>query len=228
MQLNDELCTFAASLADAAAIISRRYFRQDLVIDTKSGNFPVTKVDLEIESTIRQMIKDKYPTHSIIGEEFANETGTGEEYAWIIDPIDGTVAFTTGKPIFTTLIALTKDDKPILGIIDQPISGERFIGITGVGAYTSLRGLRSKPWQSKLLLRALCNKVWQSKLSFPRKLSLRATHSCVAWQSMLFQPIKSSKITDITNARLNATTPDMFTADEVFKFNHLKSKTRLC
>jgi|SRR6185437_6009190 len=193
MQPDDELFIFALQLADAAAIISRRYFRQNLVIDIKSGNFPVTKVDLEIEATLRQMIKAKYPDHTIIGEEYATVSGISGEYTWVIDPIDGTVAYTTGKPTFTTLIALTKNDKPLLGIIDQPISGERFIGITDVGAYMSLRGLRGKPWQS-----------------------------------LPYQPIHSSQITDITNSRLNATTPDMFTVDEFIKFNCLKSKIRVC
>jgi inositol-phosphate phosphatase/L-galactose 1-phosphate phosphatase/histidinol-phosphatase len=208
MQLDDELCIFAASLADAAAVISRRYFRQDLEIDIKSGNFPVTKADLEIETILRQMIRAKYPEHTIIGEEYANEVGASGEYAWIIDPIDGTVAFTTGKPTFTTLIALTKNDKPILGIIDQPISGERFMGITNVGAYTSLRALQGKAWQSKSSLRGL----------------LRSK----PWQSMSHIPISPSKTTDISCARLNATTPDMFTVEELIKFNRLKSKVRVC
>ncbi len=197
MQLDDELCVFATSLADAAAIISRRYFRQNLVIDIKSGNFPVTKVDLEIETTLRQMIKAKYPGHTIIGEEYATVVGASGEYAWVIDPIDGTVAFTTGKPTFTTLIALTKNDKPILGIIDQPISGERFIGITDVGAYTSCHS------------HANC-------------------HPRLDRGSMPYTQINTSKITDIADSRLNATTPDMFTADELIKFNRLKSQVRVC
>ncbi|MCC2625798.1 MAG: histidinol phosphate phosphatase [Burkholderiales bacterium] len=188
MQLNDELYLFANLLADSAASISRRYFRQNLVIDLKTGNFPVTKVDLEIESTLRQMIKASYPGHTIIGEEYATQAGSSEEYAWVIDPIDGTIAFTTGKPTFTTLIALTKNDKPLLGIIDQPISGERFIGITDIGSY----------------------------LSLPPKHEFRA------------KPIYASKIIDMASVRLNATTPDMFTADELIRFNHLKSRVRVC
>jgi inositol-phosphate phosphatase/L-galactose 1-phosphate phosphatase/histidinol-phosphatase len=225
MQPDNELFIFAASLADAAAAISRRYFRQDIAIDLKSGNFPVTKVDLEIETALRQMIKDKYPMHTIIGEEYATEPGALGEYSWVIDPIDGTVAFTMGKPTFTTLIALTKNGKPALGIIDQPISGERFIGISDVGAYTSLRA------QSKSSLRALLCRAWQSTSSSLRALAWQSTPSSLratAWQSMLSHPINSSKITDLANARLNATTPDMFTADELIKFNLLKSQVRIC
>lgn len=184
MQFNDELFLFAMRLADAAAEISCRYFRQNIVIDSKFGNFPVTQADLEIESALRSMIKVKYPRHTIIGEEYAADLGDADEYSWVIDPIDGTVAFTTGKPTFTTLIALTKNNKPILGIIDQAISKERFIGINDLGAYQL--------------------------------------------QNTNYQMIKSSKIKDLSSARLNATTPYMFTESEMHKFNQLKNKVKVC
>lgn len=201
MLFNDELFIFAMQLADTAADISRRYFRQNLVIDTKSGNFPVTKVDLEIEAALRQIIKAKYPAHTIIGEEYASDISLNAEYAWVIDPIDGTVAFTTGKPTFTTLIALTKNGKPILGIIDQAISGERFIGIADNGAYQMLS----------------CQDARAGGTSAYQKL-----------ESMSYQAIKTSKITDISYARLNATTPYMFSEEEMYRFNRLKDQVKVC
>ncbi|MCC2644493.1 MAG: histidinol phosphate phosphatase [Burkholderiales bacterium] len=184
-------------LADMAAGISRRNFRQNLVINNKPGNFPVTQADLEIETTLRKMIKARYPTHTIIGEEFANESGiSAKEYTWVIDPIDGTVAFTTGKPTFTTLIALVSNSTPILGIIDQPILGERFIGINKNGAYLSLTNGNET---SRL----------NSDLS-------------------IYQGIQTSKTINPAYARLNASTPDMFTADELYKFDKLKSQVKVC
>lgn len=148
MQFNDHLVIFAMHLADVAANISRQYFRQNIAIDTKSGNFPVTNADLEIELALRQLINSKYPSHTIIGEEYATQTGNAE-YSWIIDPIDGTTAFTTGKPTFTTLIALALKEKPILGIIDQPISNERFIGIES-GAYQVINSSYQRILASKV------------------------------------------------------------------------------
>jgi histidinol phosphatase-like enzyme (inositol monophosphatase family) len=120
-----ELASFADYLADEAAIISRKYFRQSLAIDSKENCTPVTIADQEIELRLRELIHARYPKHGIIGEEFANQN-LKAEFIWVLDPIDGTVAFTTGKPTFTTLIALLHHDAPVLSVINQPISNERF------------------------------------------------------------------------------------------------------
>ena len=124
---------FANYLADEAAIISRKYFRQPLIIDNKSNATPVTIADKEIELRIRQLIQEHYPTHGIIGEEFDSIKGSCE-FSWVIDPIDGTVAFSCGKPSFTTLIALLQNGEPIYSLVDQSISEERFCGSGKLGA----------------------------------------------------------------------------------------------
>lgn len=139
--LNDEFFIFAVELADIAANISSKNFRQQFEINSKEGNYPVTAIDLEIEAKIRNLIKHNYPDHGVIGEEFAN-SGVDKEYVWVIDPIDGTVAYTTGKATYSTLIALLKDGEPVMGIIDQPIMKERFIGVKEYGAW--LNGNRLK------------------------------------------------------------------------------------
>lgn len=140
--LTDELFLAAVELADLAAEISGKYFRGHIAIESKEGAYPVTFVDREIENCLRSRIKKNYPEHGIIGEEFAN-LSEHRKYVWVIDPIDGTAAYTTGKPTFTTLIALLEDGKPVIGVIDQSVLNDRFIGVVDHGAWfngTSLTG----------------------------------------------------------------------------------------
>ena len=124
---------FAAHLADLARPIAKRYFRSDLVVTTKPDATPVTLADMEIESRIRDEIARAYPAHGVLGEEH-DDTNLDAEWVWVIDPIDGTKAFTCGKPQFGTLVALTHRGEPVLGVIDQPITDERWIGVKGGGA----------------------------------------------------------------------------------------------
>ena len=108
--------------------IAKKYFRMPNGEIEKSDNSPVTLADREIEAMIRRNIKEHYPNHGIIGEEYGNENEDAE-FKWIIDPIDGTSSFIIGRPTFGTLIALAHNNKSILGIINQPITGERWFGI---------------------------------------------------------------------------------------------------
>lgn len=125
--MEQEFLKFANYLVDEAAVIARKYFRGSLIIDSKDNSTPVTIADREIELKLRELINQNYPEHSIIGEEYGDKQSISQ-YCWVLDPIDGTVAFSTGKPTFTTLVALLKDNNPVLSIINQPISNERFIG----------------------------------------------------------------------------------------------------
>lgn len=140
--LNNELFVSAIEFIEIASKISKKYFRKNFDVNVKDGNYPVTAVDLKIEQEIRTIIKKHYESHGVIGEEFPSY-GENNEYVWVIDPIDGTVAFTTGKPTFSTLIALLKDGQPILGIIDQAILNERFIGVQGHGAWLNGQKLQT-------------------------------------------------------------------------------------
>ena len=140
--LTSKLFEFANFLADEAAQISRKYFRQHIVIDSKDNKSPVTIADREIELRLRELIKQHYPNHGIIGEEFANQE-TQAEFCWVLDPIDGTVAFSTGKPTFTTLVALLRNGAPLLSVIDQAISGERFSGLANYGAWLNSAKLQT-------------------------------------------------------------------------------------
>lgn len=125
-----DLIDFAEKLADAARAVIRRHFRTPFAIDKKSDDTPVTIADRDAEAAMRALIAAAYPDHGIIGEEFGNETGSSS-LTWVLDPIDGTKSFISGRPIFGTLIALVRDGSPVLGIIDQPILEERWIGAAG-------------------------------------------------------------------------------------------------
>jgi inositol-phosphate phosphatase/L-galactose 1-phosphate phosphatase/histidinol-phosphatase len=125
-----ELVALAQSLADAARPIAARYFRTPVTVDDKSDLSPVTIADREAETAMRTLLAKQAPSHGIFGEEHGAER-TDAEYVWVLDPIDGTKAFITGLPIFGTLIALLHRGVPVLGIIDQPILKERWLGAAG-------------------------------------------------------------------------------------------------
>ncbi|MBT3917356.1 MAG: histidinol-phosphatase [Rhodospirillaceae bacterium] len=120
----------AGKLADIAGPIVARYFRSDLTIADKADASPVTAADREAEAAIRAVLEAECPDHGILGEEHGAEN-LEAEYVWVLDPIDGTKAFVTGKPLFGTLIALCQNGVPVLGVIDQPILKERWLGATG-------------------------------------------------------------------------------------------------
>ena len=127
-----EFVRFANRLSDAARDIAGRYYRQSFDVETKSDASPVTTADRAIEAAQRQLIAETFPEHGIRGEEYT-DTGTDAAYVWVLDPIDGTKAFVSGIPVFTNLIALTHRGEAILGVIDQPILRERWLGASGHG-----------------------------------------------------------------------------------------------
>ena len=120
----------AHRLADAAGQVIRGYFRTPVAVDDKADASPVTVADRESEAAMRKLINAEQPSHGILGEEWGPEN-TDAEWVWVLDPVDGTKAFITGKPSFGTLIALLHHGVPVLGIIDQPILGERWLGVAG-------------------------------------------------------------------------------------------------
>jgi len=126
----DAALALAAELADAAGAAIRPYFRQAIRVDDKADLSPVTAADRAAETAMRQLIAARFPDHGIIGEEFGRERDDAE-FVWVLDPIDGTKSFISGVPLFGTLIALARHGRPILGVIDQPISRERWIGAAG-------------------------------------------------------------------------------------------------
>jgi len=128
--VSDELPRFANRLADASGQILRRRFRQKINVEIKSDNSPVSDADRETESELRRLIGAAFPAHGVIGEEYGTDRPDAE-FVWVLDPIDGTKSFITGRPLFGTLIALCRNGAPILGIIDHPAIGERWVGAAG-------------------------------------------------------------------------------------------------
>jgi inositol-phosphate phosphatase / L-galactose 1-phosphate phosphatase / histidinol-phosphatase len=120
----------ANRLADAAGDAIRPFFRAAFDHKTKQDASPVTEADRAAETAIRRILDAEVPRDAIIGEEYGEKPGSSGR-SWIIDPIDGTVSFMAGRPIFGTLIALLEDGWPVLGVIDQCINRERWIGATG-------------------------------------------------------------------------------------------------
>ena len=128
-----EFSVFAGRLADAAAAVTLAQFRSKFTVDNKKtdGDFdPVTEADREAERAMRQLIEQHYPDHAIHGEEYGVKD-TASVWQWVLDPIDGTRAFMAGLPTWGTLIALTFNGEPVIGLIDQPYLQERFLGTPG-------------------------------------------------------------------------------------------------
>ena len=123
----------AEAALDAAGAAIKPYFRANVATEQKPDDSPVTTADKTAEQILRAALSKAFPYHGLLGEELPAEN-TDARYVWVIDPIDGTRAFITGRPSFCTLLGLLEDGEPILGIIDQPITGERWIGGRETGA----------------------------------------------------------------------------------------------
>ena len=135
----EEFKSFAGTLADTAReIVASYHALPHTDIEIKPDGSPVTVADKECERCLREMIREKFPAHGIIGEEFGNEN-TDAEFVWSLDPIDGTKSFVSRVPLYGVLFGLLHEGKPCLGIIDQPITRERIIGD---GRTTELNGRR--------------------------------------------------------------------------------------
>ncbi|MFA5263799.1 MAG: histidinol-phosphatase [Opitutaceae bacterium] len=99
----------------------------DLVVEIKSDDTPVTLADKGAEELMRRMIRERFPSHGILGEEYGPER-LDAEWVWVLDPIDGTKSFATACPLFGTLIALQHKGQPVLGAIHQPVMSQLMIG----------------------------------------------------------------------------------------------------
>jgi len=126
----DQLIAAAEAAADVAGAVIRPFFRAGVPAHAKSDQSPVTIADRSSELAMRAVLGERFPDHGILGEEFGLDRA-GASLRWVLDPIDGTRAFITGRPSFGVLIALLEEGRPILGVIDQPVTGERWIGAAG-------------------------------------------------------------------------------------------------
>ena len=173
------LAAFAETLADAARAVARRHFRASIEVEYKPDGSPVTRADREVEETLAGLVRERFPAHSVSGEELGSTGPSGARWGWVLDPIDGTRNFVTGRPLFGTLIAFLDGRRPILGVIEVPVLGERYVGVAG--SPTRFNG----------------------------------------------EPCRTSACSRLGDARVSATTPDLFDADELVAFDELSFAARL-
>jgi histidinol phosphatase-like enzyme (inositol monophosphatase family) len=139
--MTDDDVALAQRLADAAGEAIRPFYRARFTIETKADHSPVTEVDRAAEAAMRAILARERPDDGVNGEEYGVDRPDAARI-WALDPIDGTRAFLAGRPLFGTLIALIEDGIPILGVIDQPIARDRWIGAVGRG--TTLNGVAAR------------------------------------------------------------------------------------
>ena len=164
----DLLVAAAIAAADVAGAVIRPFFRANIAASQKADRSPVTIADRTAEQAMRAVLSERFPEHGILGEEFGLDRPEAA-LRWVLDPIDGTRAFISGRPTFGTLIALFRDDRPIVGIIDQPVTGERWIGATGRltsfrGPYGGIAGCRACPSLSEAELSATSPEMFGAEL----------------------------------------------------------------
>ncbi len=140
-----DFAAFVDRLAAASSDAILPFFRTTLSVENKSRgeNFdPVTAADRAAEMAMRALIRNNFPEHGIVGEEYGDER-TDAEYVWVLDPIDGTKSFISGMPAWGTLIALTRGGHPVYGMMHQPFTRERFTGDGGAAHYRGPTGERA-------------------------------------------------------------------------------------
>lgn len=142
MKLDDDIA-LAHRLAEAAGAAIRPYFRS-VAAERKGDATPVTLADRAAEEAMRAILAAERPQDTVIGEEFGTTQGTSGR-SWVLDPIDGTAGFLAGRALFGTLIALLVDGFPVLGVIDQPIAGERWVGSSGKPTTLNGQVVKTRP-----------------------------------------------------------------------------------
>jgi histidinol-phosphatase len=139
----DKLLATAIEAARAAGEIALKYFRTNLVVETKADKTPVTKADRLSEAKIVEVLRAAFPDMAFLGEEMGEQGSTGSGSAsrarWIIDPIDGTKNFIRGIPFFATLIALEEEGEVTAGVIYAPATGDLLYAQKGQGAFANGR-----------------------------------------------------------------------------------------
>ena len=138
-----DFTTFVDKLATASGETILPFFRTALAVENKlsRGFDPVTAADRAAEDAMRSLIRESFPEHGILGEEYGSEQ-TDAEYVWVLDPIDGTKSFISGMVAWGTLIGLMRFGEPVFGMMHQPFTGERFTGDSGAAHYRGPAGER--------------------------------------------------------------------------------------
>ncbi len=131
--VTDALMGLALEMAQAARDIVLAHYANPPAFEDKADMSPVTAADRAVEVRLRQMIADAFPDHGVYGEEMGADRADAE-YVWVLDPIDGTKAFISGKPLFGSLIGLLHEGRPALGVVEMAALGETWAGAQGYAA----------------------------------------------------------------------------------------------
>lgn len=142
-----EHLSFAETLADASRAMLLKASQTLPDVTIKADASYVTATDKAVEEKLREMIIARYPDHGIFGEEFEN-INTDAEFVWVLDPIDGTAAFVAGIPVYGTLIALAWKGKPFIGVIDHPLTDDRWTGVNHTCAFHNGKPVTTRPCEA--------------------------------------------------------------------------------
>jgi len=227
----DELVAVGCAAADAAGVEVRKWFRSpSLTVETKADTSPVTAADRAVESAVREVFAARVPTHGVLGEEgdgadaFAvadvgadvDPDGGREVFTWVVDPIDGTKSFMTGKATFGTLIALLRNGVPVFGIIDQPITRERWVGATG--RPSELRTGRPGESPAAESVPVCVKGKAPSDVGGPTGGAVASGPSLVDAAAGLSE---AQAVATLSSAFVYATAPEMFMGDDVAPFSRV-------
>lgn len=173
----EALIELAGALADAARAVILPFYTSGLAFEDKADQSPVTQADRDAEAAMRRLIGAHAPAHGIIGEEYGTENADAE-FVWVLDPIDGTKAFITGRPLFGTLIALFYQGRPLIGVMDTPALDQRWIGAPGQPSTCNGEALKTRacPDLSRAWLLTTSPQMHEG-LNFGRFETLR--HACL-------------------------------------------------
>lgn len=151
-----EFLSFAEKLADRSRSMLREASQRAPDVEIKQDASFVTATDKAVEAALREMILDAYPGHGILGEEFEN-TNIGAEFVWVLDPIDGTAAFVAGIPVYGSLIGLAWNGAPYVGVIEHPMTADRWVGVAGTLARFNGDPIRVRACASMDVAYATCS-----------------------------------------------------------------------
>ncbi|MFP4564958.1 MAG: inositol monophosphatase family protein [Spirochaetaceae bacterium] len=138
---------FAEDIAREGGSLTRSYFRRGIEVEYKQDKSPVTRADRETEQLLRRRIAERYPEHSVAGEELGLPERRGS-WTWVLDPIDGTQSFIHGIPLYTVLVALLHDDAPVVGVIHNPVLEETVSAAVGAGCTYNGTACTIRPCES--------------------------------------------------------------------------------
>ncbi len=179
------LLAAAMAAADVAGAVIAPFFRAGVGAELKHDQTPVTIADRTAEQVMRAVLSERVPEAGILGEEFGLDRPEAR-LRWVLDPIDGTRAFITGRPTFGVLVGLLLDEVPVLGIIDQPITGERWTGIAGettrfTGPFGGTAGTRRCPSLDRAELSCTSPAMMEDDDARPRFAALQAGVRRISW-----------------------------------------------